>query len=796
MARISAKEMEDLSKLLQITNIREADDKWKKRKVAVMNFGRLNPPHKGHLKLLQFISDRATLLGGEGFVFLSASKNYLPPNKGTKWRDPVKPVTKTTFYSLKSNENPLSVFEKVPILNKFPNISNIEFVNPQAEKGRPYTMDRAINHLRKLGYNEIHFVVGTDRFKQLKKKDVEKKWNVVLVEHPRAETLENDTLYSLGDNIPEKALKTNPQLISGKKVRAAAAEHEINIPGIKDMTGRQAKLKIYSNNRKPIKKRLGWYNFKNKMPDNISDKDLEYIIYKIKKGMLLDPRISYTNHYEKNKMVRRSSVTKKNKKGGRRKTRKRRGRGKTKKNQKIKKKNTTIKLKRPAWYKRLPPMEYTDKINEEFAKEAVYRLYKENPNLPTITKEDAKMLMSDEELAKNLQGVNFTGGVKYKGMKNNKGWATLKSKKGEKAKAIRKNRDLEMEVTRPLDTDKIFADQLKVRKLKDNIDNALLQYQDSENKLNKLNIKQLVKDKRPMWPRKLIQKRRNTRKLIKSNKENIKKAEEALKNHEDMMKDNDILTFGKGWGLNPSGQGNKYIKHKMFLKGKPLNGGRRTRKKRGSCKGLSCFKKKSSNSGRYAKTSPPPKKVETHYMASPQEIEEYEKAMLMEKEQRLEERKRLKTFIRIPSMNTLSKGKKRVEENLRAQSTSPTMDPGTMAHHDLPENYFAAIDKEIYGDKVISKEKVDGGRRTRKYRRRRKRGGTKKKKVKGIAKNDDKGLPKQPYIESDIDKYKFLPAFKDDRPAEVRPRIYVGGKRDKKRTRRKRRKKRKGKRTR
>ena len=96
------KHMDELTELFKQTRINEAEDYVKKRKVAVMNFGRLNPPHKGHLKLLQFISDRATLLGGEGFVFLSASKNYLPPEKGTKWRDQVKPVTKTTFYSLKS----------------------------------------------------------------------------------------------------------------------------------------------------------------------------------------------------------------------------------------------------------------------------------------------------------------------------------------------------------------------------------------------------------------------------------------------------------------------------------------------------------------------------------------------------------------------------------------------------------------------------------------------------------------------------------------------------------------------
>ena len=40
--------------------------------------------------------------------------------------------------------------------------------------------------------------------------------------------------------------------------------------------------------------------------------------------------------------------------------------------------------------------------------------------------------------------------------------------------------------------------------------------------------------------------------------------------------------------------------------------------------------------------------------------------------------------------------------------------------------------------------------------------GKKKGQKKGIAETDGKGLPKQPYIESDIDKYKNLPAFEDD----------------------------------
>ena len=91
-------DMDELTRLFQQTRINEAEDyidKQRQRKVAVMNFGRLNPPTRGHLGLLRFISERASDLGGKGFIFVSASQNYLPPHKGTKWRPVVNRVRKT-----------------------------------------------------------------------------------------------------------------------------------------------------------------------------------------------------------------------------------------------------------------------------------------------------------------------------------------------------------------------------------------------------------------------------------------------------------------------------------------------------------------------------------------------------------------------------------------------------------------------------------------------------------------------------------------------------------------------------
>ena len=331
MASIAAKNkiyMDELTKLFQQTRINEALHYIDKRKVAVMNFGRLNPPTRGHYKLLEYIADKAKLLGGTGFIFLSASQNYKPPHKGTKWRPVVNRVTKSSYYSNKSNENPLSVWDKMDILHKFPKIENLEYINPQGEKGRPYSMDRAADFLRNQGYTDIYLVVGTDRFKQLKDKGVESTWNLRLIEHPRSERLEDLTLYSIDKTIPKKSLAINPEAISGTQARAAAAEHAINgIAGIDTMTLRQAEEAIM-NRKKQQHQSHGFTTFKEYMPNILTDSQLELIIYKIKTGMLLRPSESYTNHHKKNRMVRRSNMTKK--KGGKRrkkKTRKKRGKG-------------------------------------------------------------------------------------------------------------------------------------------------------------------------------------------------------------------------------------------------------------------------------------------------------------------------------------------------------------------------------------------------------------------------------------------------------------------------------------
>ena len=130
-----------------------------------------------------------------------------------------------------------------------------------------------------------------------------------------------------------------------------------------------------------------------------------------------------------------------------------------------------------------------------------------------------------------------------------------------------------------------------------------------------------------------------------------------------------------------------------------------TRKKRGGC-WPNCFKKKSnSNSGEFAKTKPPQE----------QEQEQEQEMPLIEQPNQQVRRRGL---LRIPSMQTLSKGKEKVKKWHTLRSTSPTMDPDTAAHHNLPRDHFDKVDEIL---KKAAKKGLGGGRRKKKTRKKRKK---------------------------------------------------------------------------
>ncbi|MDV7397332.1 hypothetical protein RZS08_38380, partial [Arthrospira platensis SPKY1] len=49
------------------------------RKIAVINFGRFQPPHAGHEVLFDFIEKKSRQLNADGFIFVSP-KTFKPDN--------------------------------------------------------------------------------------------------------------------------------------------------------------------------------------------------------------------------------------------------------------------------------------------------------------------------------------------------------------------------------------------------------------------------------------------------------------------------------------------------------------------------------------------------------------------------------------------------------------------------------------------------------------------------------------------------------------------------------------------
>jgi hypothetical protein len=223
--------------------------------------------------------------------------------------------------------------------------TKIQFINGFLENPRVYSIQRAIMYLKEKGYTDIYFIVGSQRFKQFKGLDFEKKFTIKLIENKRIldGEMKDERLYELGKLTEEDIQKINninPTNISGTKVRQLAAEHKVNMKDINQLTERQVRLRINGGLANKfrghnITKDEAFIEFKKRMSNKLSDKDLEYYIYLIKKGMALNPFKTYRNQ---NKNLTRKST----RKGGKKRTRKkrRRRRKRTRRRKKRKRKRT------------------------------------------------------------------------------------------------------------------------------------------------------------------------------------------------------------------------------------------------------------------------------------------------------------------------------------------------------------------------------------------------------------------------------------------------------------------------
>jgi hypothetical protein len=125
-------------------------------------FGRFQPPTTGHQLVINKIQELAK--GADMYVFASSSQNDIKAL--SKRKNFGRLTSKNTYTTIKLNENPLSIEQKVTILERmYPGLSIINTTRLGCRD--PY---KAVAKLEEAGYakENIHMVVGGDRVEAFK----------------------------------------------------------------------------------------------------------------------------------------------------------------------------------------------------------------------------------------------------------------------------------------------------------------------------------------------------------------------------------------------------------------------------------------------------------------------------------------------------------------------------------------------------------------------------------------------------------------------------------------------------
>jgi hypothetical protein len=128
-------------------------------------FGRFQPPTTGHQLVIEKIKELATANHADMYIFASSSQNDLVAL--SKRKNFKKLTSKNTYNTIKVNENPLSIEQKVSILEKmYPGTPIINTTRLNCKD--PY---RAVARLEEAGYakEKMHMVVGGDRVEAFSK---------------------------------------------------------------------------------------------------------------------------------------------------------------------------------------------------------------------------------------------------------------------------------------------------------------------------------------------------------------------------------------------------------------------------------------------------------------------------------------------------------------------------------------------------------------------------------------------------------------------------------------------------
>lgn len=132
------------------------------KNTAMMSYGRFQPPHLSHSKLIDLIIEKSKIENADAYLFASQKDNNFADPKNVKsfLRSKSEKVKK------KLSENPIKIIDKLDLLNRLHHEKAIHIVNVVEEN-----IDNPVSAVRWLidkGYTKIIFFAGTDRFNNFK----------------------------------------------------------------------------------------------------------------------------------------------------------------------------------------------------------------------------------------------------------------------------------------------------------------------------------------------------------------------------------------------------------------------------------------------------------------------------------------------------------------------------------------------------------------------------------------------------------------------------------------------------
>ena len=126
---------------------------------VVFTFGRFQPPTLGHQVLIDEVIHQAGDNDADAYVFVSAKQN--DHVKYLKSKAYLAMIEKGEFVSIDANENPLSPFTKVALLQKQHEDKSVKFINTEVCNCR--NVFAIVDVLRSAGYTDLTMIVGSDR---------------------------------------------------------------------------------------------------------------------------------------------------------------------------------------------------------------------------------------------------------------------------------------------------------------------------------------------------------------------------------------------------------------------------------------------------------------------------------------------------------------------------------------------------------------------------------------------------------------------------------------------------------